>query len=178
MYDPRNSLTHSLIRLYHVQWSAHSSTSSNPVRLRHLQWLHVPDSIAVLIDTAIAREEAHPANASDALSDPFLLILVRLVDQILRLAVAVEVVRHQIIITMVNNAINKSRELASVTKFSRFDHLEDILQISVYFESGAIKMVVSEIIDVFRQVAEEENVVFTNLSCDFDIGTIAGACIT
>ena len=57
-----------------------------------IQWLNVPDAIRILIDAPVTTEEAHPRHRGDASRDPFILVAVRLVDELLRLDVAVKVI--------------------------------------------------------------------------------------
>jgi len=89
------------------------------------QRLHIPDHLSILIDTAVAREEAHPTDSRDALGQPPVLILVRLVDELVRLDVAVKVVRHEIVVAVLDDAVDERRELAGVAKGAGADGFED-----------------------------------------------------
>jgi len=75
-----------------------------------LNGFDVPDHLGVLINTPVASEETHPSDAGDTLRGPFLLILVLLVDEFLCLAVRRKVVRHQVEVSMLDDAIDESGE--------------------------------------------------------------------
>lgn len=64
-------------------------------RLR-LERLNVPNGLAVLLNAAVAGEEAHPADAGNALVEPAVLILEVLVDEVLGLDVRLEVVADEV----------------------------------------------------------------------------------
>jgi hypothetical protein len=147
--------------------------SSQPIgtvgfSLRGREWLDVPDHLCVLVDAPIAGEEAHPSDAGDALCDPFLLVLIRLIDELLRLTITVEVVRDEVVVAMLNNPIHESREVIGIAKGALLDGVEDVAE-------GFIKLVspihvsVTEILHVLRQIAEEEDVVLANFSRDFNL---------
>jgi hypothetical protein len=134
----------------------------------HWAGLDVPDAISILVDCTIAREEAHPADACNALGDPSILILVTLVNEILGFEVAFEVVRYQVVVTMINNGINQSLELICTSELSASNGVEDSLKSSVDGLGGeAVSM--SEILNILSNVSEQEDVVFTNLTGDFDL---------
>jgi hypothetical protein len=60
--------------------------------IRDIKWLDIPDTLRVLLDTSVTGEEAHSRHTRDTLADPFILVLVRNVDQIMRFQVTLEVV--------------------------------------------------------------------------------------
>ena len=140
-------------------------TISHPVRR---QGLRIPDLLGILINTSIAREEPHAAHASNALLQPSILILESLVDQTVGLDVRREVVRHQIVIAMVRDAVAERGEPTGVAEGSRFDGGEHLGEVRVQLE-GAVVVRVPEVLDVLGQVAEEEDVGVADLAGDFDL---------
>ena len=68
--------------------------------------LHVPDAFRILLNASVTAEEAHTTDAGDTLGDPFILVLVRLVDKGVSLDVAVKVVTDQIVVAMVNDRVD------------------------------------------------------------------------
>ena len=60
--------------------------------LRKLDLLRIPDLLSILLNAAIRAKEAHPRHSSDRLGQPLSLVLVRLVDKLLRIDIALEVV--------------------------------------------------------------------------------------
>ena len=137
------------------------------VLLRH-QRLNVPDALRVLVDAAVAAEEAHARHAGDALCDPLLLVLVRLVYQVVRLDVAVEVVGHQVVVTMVAHRRDHAGEIVRFTERATLDCVEHLLQVGVD-RVRAVRVCVAEILNVLSEVAEKEEVVLANLTSDFDL---------
>ena len=136
------------------------------------KWLHVPDHVRILLDTPVAAEESHPTDAGDALADPFVLVLVRLVHERLRLDVAVEIVAHQVVVSMVDDRITEGRELPSVAKHPPSDRIEHFLQIRIQLEFP-VRMGMAELIHVFRQVPKQEDVVLANLASDLNLGRVS-----
>ena len=68
--------------------------------------LRIPDLSCVLVNTPIRAEETHPRHNRDRLREPLILILIRLVDKILRLDVALEVVGDEVVVTVISNAVD------------------------------------------------------------------------
>lgn len=60
--------------------------------LRDVQRLNVPNLLSILVNAAIASEEAHSGHGHDALGHPLILVLVGFVNESVCLDVAVEVV--------------------------------------------------------------------------------------
>lgn len=133
-----------------------------------MQRLHIPNRIGVFLDAAIAAEEAHAADAGDALGDPFVLVLVCLVHQRVGFDVAVEVVRDEIVISLVNDGVAQGRETTGVPEFAAFDGVKDFGKIGVEAER-AIIMSVAKILHVFRKIAEKENIRVADFASDFDL---------
>lgn len=132
------------------------------------QRLHIPNALSIFINTSITTEEAHSRNTQDSLGDPLILVLVRLIDQSLRLDVTVEIIRDKVIVAMVFDSANEGSERTGVAKGVGFDTFEDLGEVGV--ESvRAVGMGVAEVFDVFRKVAEEEDVVFADFAGDFNL---------
>ena len=82
--------------------------------------------------------------------------------------VAVEVVGNEIVVTLVDDAIAESGEATCVAEFVSFDGVEDFGEVGIELEF-AIVMRVTEVFDVFCEVAEEEDVRFADFTGDFDL---------
>ena len=68
------------------------------------QRLHVPYAISIFHDTPITTEEAHSADTGDTLAYPCILILVCLVDECMRLDIAIEVITDKVVIAMIGDS--------------------------------------------------------------------------
>lgn len=136
------------------------------------QGLRVPDLLRILIDAAITREEPHPAHAGDALLQPSILILEGLVDQPVRLDVRGKVVRDEVVIAVLGDAVAQGGEPARVAERVRLDGREHLGEFRVELE-GAVVVGVPEVLDVLGQVAEEEDVGVADLAGDFDLSSHA-----
>lgn len=73
---------------------------------------------------------------------------------------------------MILNCTNQSRELPCITERSGLDGLKYLCQIGIK-SVAAIVVRVTQIIDVFSEVAEQEDVVFSNLTSDFDLRRVS-----
>ena len=71
---------------------------------------------------------------------------------------------------MLNNGIKKRREVASITERAASNCIKYFSQVRVKPEI-AVEMSVAKLFDIFRQIAEEENVLLSNLSGDLDLHT-------
>jgi len=141
---------------------------STIIALVHRQRLHIPDHLRILINTTITAKEPHPRHTQNRLRDPLILVLVRLIHKRLGLDVAVEVIRDEVIVTMVFDGASQSTERASVAEGASLDCLEDFEE--VWIESvGAVVVCVAEVFDIFSEVTEEEYVIFSNLTGNFDL---------
>lgn len=67
------------------------------------QRLDVPDHLSIFVDATVAGEETHSGNRSDRLGQPLLLVLVRFINEVLSVNVALEVVGHKVIVAMIHN---------------------------------------------------------------------------
>ena len=153
-----------------VSWriSAITPTPTPPHLCLGRHGLHVPDTIRVFHYTAITGEESHAGHAGNALADPLVLVLVGLVDKVLGLDIAVKVVADQIIVAVVGDGVDQGRELVLVAEAAAANGVKDLGQVRVDVEM-AIVVRVAEVLDVFGQVAEEENVGVTDFAGDFDL---------
>ena len=82
--------------------------------------------------------------------------------------VRVEVVRDQVVITVLFNGRRQGREITLVAEGVALDGIEDTLQLWVDLEV-AVEVTVAEILDVFGEVAEEEDVLLADFTGDFDL---------
>ena len=130
--------------------------------------LNIPDSVRVLLDTSVAREEAHPSHTRNTLANPFILVLVRNVNQVMRLKIALEVIRNKVIVAMLGDASNKGREGSLIAKGTFLNGVEDLLQFGMDLVL-AVVVCVTKIFHIFCEVAEEEDVLVACLACDFDL---------
>ncbi len=83
--------------------------------LPRFQRLHIPNHIRILLNTPITTEKTHTRHARNALANP-LLILVRLIDHLLRFAVARKVIADKVIIAVVDDGVAESGEAVGVAK--------------------------------------------------------------
>lgn len=100
------------------------------------------------------------------------MVLVLLVDELLRLAVRGKVIGHQVVIAVLDDAVDEGGEGAGVAKRSLLDLVEDFGERFVELVV-AVNMSVAEIVDVFGEVAEEEDVLLADLAGDFDLSKSA-----
>lgn len=103
---------------------------SHHVLLFDFEWLDVPDALGVFVDASVRGEETHAGHARDALGDPLVLVAVGGVDEILGLQVRVEIVRDQIVITVIDDAVDEGREGILVAKHAGLDgvkHFQELL---------------------------------------------------
>lgn len=135
-----------------------------------MQGFNVPNLFGVLIDTAVAAEEAHPSYARDRLGDPVLLVLVRLVDQRVCFDVAVKIVRHKVVITMVPDSRDERFEIRRCAEGALLDFGEDRNQVWVKGMS-AVRVRVTEILDILGKVSEQKDVVLPNLPGNLDLNS-------
>lgn len=133
----------------------------------HLDRLNIPDHLGVLVDTPITREESHPRYTRNRFGQPLLLILVRLIDQLLRIEVALEVIRDEVVIAVIDNGVDEGGELTRIAEHSLADGLEDLVERGVELEV-AIEVVVAQVFDIFREVSKEEDVVFADFTSDLE----------
>lgn len=132
------------------------------------QRLDIPDTISVLISDAIHREESHARDRENGLGQPLILIQEGLVDHRVRGDVGVEVIRDEVVVAVLIDGANERREVRAVAEHVVSDCLEDTLQIRVQLEV-AVEVAVTQILDVFGEIAEEEDVLLADFTGDFDL---------
>ena len=91
----------------------------------------------------------------------------------MRFHIAVEVVRHEVVVTVIDDAVAQRGEAAGVAEHVGFDGLEDFGEVGVEGEF-AVVVGVAEVFDVLGQIAEEEDVGFANFAGDFDLEGLLG----
>lgn len=87
------------------------------------------------------------------------------------LAVAVEIVADQVVVTMILNSTDQGTESTLIAESTILDAVEDLDKLRVD-AVVAIEMGMSEILNILREVTEEENILFANLTSDLDVGTV------
>lgn len=137
---------------------------SRAISLR-LDRLNVPDHLRVLVNATIAREETHTRHAGDGLGQPLVLLLVCLVNEALCVNVRLEVVRDEVVVAVVDDRVYEVGELAGIAENAFANGLEDVLEHGVQVEV-LVEVCVAQVLDVFAEVAEEEDVLFSDFSCD------------
>lgn len=86
----------------------------------------------------------------------------------MRLDIATEVIGDEVVIAVVGDGTYKSREGACVTEHVGMDGIKHFEKIGV--ESvGAVMVFMAEVLDVFRKVSEEEDVIFANFAGNFNL---------
>lgn len=124
-----------------------------------------PHLVSILNHTTIRSEETSPCRTENTLGEPIVLVLVRLVDKILGIAIALEVIRDEIEVAMVDNTVDKRRELVGISEAVALDGIKDLTEIVIELEF-TVAVVMTKVFDVLRKVTEEENVLLTNFSGD------------
>jgi len=72
-----------------------------------LQWFDRPDLISILHHATIRSKVSCPRDTENTLCKPLVLVLVGLVNQVLGIAIALEVIRDKVEITVINDTINE-----------------------------------------------------------------------
>lgn len=85
--------------------------------------------------------------------------------------VGVEIVRDKIVVTVLFDRACERGEVSLVTKHVVFDCVEDTLQLWVQLEAP-VEVSVAQILDVFGEVAEKEDVLLANFTGDFDLSVV------
>lgn len=142
--------------------------ASQPKLLPNRKRLDVPDALRVLVDAPVAGKEAHASHRRDALGHPLVLVPVRLVDQGVRLDVAAEVVRHQVVVSMLPHGGNQRAKVVGRPERALFDLAEHPVQVAVD-RVGAVGVRVAKVLDVFCEVAKQEDVVLANLTSNLNL---------
>ena len=132
------------------------------------QRLNVPNALCILTNNPIRREEPHARNTSNALIHPLLAVPKCLIDEILRRDVAVEVVGDKVVVAVLGDRGEEGREVRRVAECAGADGVEDCGEVGVKLEA-AVEVSVADFFDVFGEVAEEEDVIFADLTGYFDL---------
>jgi hypothetical protein len=90
------------------------------------QWLNVPDALGVLVDASIGAEESHPRDAADTLGDPFILVTIIDVHNLLRLNVTLEVIRHQVVVSVVANGRHQRTKVVGLAEEAALDCIKHL----------------------------------------------------
>ena len=130
--------------------------------------LDIPDLLSVLVDTPVAAEESHASHARDALRYPLLLVPVRLVHERLCLVVAMEIVRHKVVVSVVTHRRDERPKVVRRSERALLNLLKHTREVGVD-RVRAIGMCVAEIVNILGKVSEEEDVVLANLTSDFNL---------
>lgn len=136
----------------------------------HGKRFHIPNFLRVLVDAPIAREEAHACHRRDALGDPFILVSIRVIHETVRLNVAVEVIRHQVIISVVADRAYHGSKVMRCAERALFNLVEYLVQVWVD-AVRSVRVGVAEIFDVFGEIAKEKDVALADFTGDFNLGT-------
>ena len=131
-------------------------------------WLSVPDTLSVLVNATITAEEAHSCNRGDAFGNPLVLVAIGLVDELVRLDVAVEVVRHEVVITVVAHGSHHGAKVLRVAKCALLNFLEYLFKVRVD-GVGAVCVRMAEILNIFSQVSKQEDVAFSDFTGNLDL---------
>src|SRR5690348_9213833 len=94
----------------HQATTADMTTSIHPLPglVPHIQRLNVPDTISILSNDTVSREEAHSGHTSDGLRNPLILIQECLVNHLLCADIGAEIIRDKVVIPVVSNRRYKS----------------------------------------------------------------------
>ena len=76
---------------------------------------------------------------------------------------------------MIHDPIYQRRELSRIAKFACLDRLKHSPEVGIQLKARAIQMVMSEIIHILAQIAEQEDITLANFACDLDVRAIASA---
>jgi len=136
--------------------------------LGRIEGLNTPNLIRILLNAPIAAEEPHPRHRSDALLQPGIRILKGLVHEGMGLDIAIEIIRDEVIIALVDDGVAEGGEPAGVAELAALDGVEDFDEVGVELDV-AVGVGVTEVFDVFGEVAEEEDVGFADFAGDFDL---------
>ena len=61
--------------------------------------------IRILLNTPITTKKSHPRHTRNTFLQPSRLILIRLIHQLMRLNITIEIIRHEVIIPVVGNGV-------------------------------------------------------------------------
>jgi hypothetical protein len=134
--------------------------------------LYIPDTLGVLINTSVTREEAHSRDRGNTLAGPLLCVLVALVDELLRLDIRCKVVGHKVVVAVLDNTVEKSREALSIAEHASVDGVEDLRELGLELVLR-IEMCVSEVFNILCKVTEEEDVFFADFTGNLNLRRVS-----
>ena len=131
--------------------------------------------IRILLNTPITTKKSHSRHTRNRLLQPSFLIPIRLIHQLVRLHITIEIIAHEVIIPVIGNRVTQCGETARVAKHVGFDGVENAGEVWGEGE-GAVVVGMAEVFDVFGEVAEEEDVVGGDFAGYFDLrgGVVSG----
>lgn len=130
--------------------------------------LSVPDTLGVFVDASIAAEETHACDRSDTLRNPLILITVCFVDQLVRLNVAVEVIRNKIEIPVLSHSSNQGAKVMRASERALLNFLEYLLKVRINC-MRTVGVGVSQVIDIFGQITKEEDVAVSDFPSNLNL---------
>lgn len=80
--------------------------------------------------------------------------------------VALKIVRDEVVVAVVDDRVDEGGELGGVAEGAGADRVEDAGELGIEVEVCAVEVVVAEVVDVFGEVAEEEDVFFAYFAGD------------
>ena len=89
----------------------------------------------------------------------------------MRLDVAVEVVRNEVVVTLIDDRVAKSAKAVCISEFTTLDGIKDFGEVGVNFEV-TIGVGVAEIFDVLGEVTKEKDVGLADFASDLDVGSV------
>lgn len=133
---------------------------------KELTRFHIPNRLSILLNTPITTKPTHTTNRRNRLRQPSLLIAIRLVNEPVGIEVALKIVRDEVVVAVVDDRVDEGGELGGVAEGAGADRVEDAGELGIEVEVCAVEVVVAEVVDVFGEVAEEEDVFFAYFAGD------------
>ena len=84
------------------------------------------------------------------------------------LNVRIEVIRDQVVVSMICDATAQCREAVGVSKHASLDRVEDLCKVWIELEIAKV-MSVAEILNVFCEVTKKEDIGLANFTGDLDL---------
>lgn len=139
--------------------------------------LDVPDTLSILVDATIRAEESHASYATDALADPLVLVAVLGVHHLLRVDVALEVVRDQVEIAVVADRRYHSTKVVGLSESAALNCIKYFVKVRIDgVRSVGVRM--AQVLDVLRKGTEEEYVLLPNLPGNLDLLVVSVRALT
>lgn len=96
-----------------------------------LNRLQVPDTVSVLLNRTVGREEAHAGNAENGLVKPSVAVLISLINHLLGLDVRVEIIRDKVEVTVVSDRADEWLKVVWFTEGTLADLRKDSGQVRI-----------------------------------------------